>query len=898
MLKKKMLKLMLAVFAISSLFYMENPMENGSVSNTVVAYANTKKKAICKVDKLNVRTDAGTTFPPVYVGEASAFMTLNQEAEVLSEKNGWYQVRFSFNNETVKGFVIGEFVEVKDVKTKKKGKKKAEKTETKKTPSKQMEKVEGSLKKNREILAKVSADALKVRKEAGVSAEQLTLGTIPVKLKKEETVSIFGMKKDEEGKIWYRIKAKFSEQEVDGYAHSDFIKLSVSKKASVLAEVSKKDGIFLYKKATDEKSFVKNKKGSKIKLLKGKSVEIFYEINLDGKKYFKILVRTSKEDFSGYTLAETLQFRFQKEEKPKDTEEEKENLNKQEEDTGENSETETETPKNEKNKVETIEEEMTAEDSIFRSQKGIILSDDTILYNEASFQSVVLVNVETKLPYKLKANSEVMVRKQYTRNKIKWYLITYSMTEDGQTVTGAGFVPAEKVRLTGELVGNATSFPDSWKEMSKEDFERMLEKEGFPESYKEKLRLLHEKHPTWRFEARKLGIDWEDAVSGESRLGLNLIYNNRNVAWKSLEKGAYNWEKDSFIVFDGHSFVNVSNKALRYFMDPRNFLDEQNIFQFELLSYNPIYHTEEGIEKLLADSPMEGEKFTFINEFGEKERLSYAEAFLLAGIYSGVSPYHLATRAKQEVAGGGEFSASASGKLPGFENIFNFYNIGANDSPLPLGAVKNGLGFAKNGRKNRIYNDKLSFNQYIKIPWNNRYRALLGGAAYIGNDYISQGQNTIYLEKFNLTENSTFFHQYMSSVEGPVKEAAYLHKVYKELENLPLVFSIPVIENMPVEPEEKPIDEKNPNNWLSGITVSGYQLMPLFSPDVTEGYEVKVGKKEKTVLILTNAVNKKAEVSGAGVIPLKTKGSTLVELEVKAENGNIRVYKVKIVKEG
>lgn len=897
MLKKKMLQLMVAVFVISSGIYAGKSSGSETLSRRTVAYANTKKKAVCKVDKLNVRADAGTSFPTVFVGDASVFMSLDEEADVISEKNGWYQVRFSFNNETVKGFVIADFVEIKEVKTKKKTKKKSVKKEEKKA-----DKTEGSLNESDEILAKVSADVLKVRSDAGVRAEQAVLEGVPVRLRKDEVVSIVGTKKDGEGKIWYKIKAKVSERQVDGYAHSDFIKLSVSKKKPVIAKIHKKEGIFLYKKATDEKSFVKNKKGNKIKLLKGKSIEIFYEINLDGKKYFKILAKTKKESFSGYTLADHLQFSRKEVKKPQNSEEEKgETKPKEEETKGDISSSPVVEPqKNEETgKVETIVEEITTEDSAFKSQKGIILLGDTILYNEANFGSVVLTDMETKLPYRLKSGLEVLVRKQYTRNKVKWYLITYSMTDDsGKTVTGAGFVPADKVKLTGELVGNSTGFPNSGEEWKEEAFEAKLAAEGFPESYKEKLRVLHEKHPTWRFEARKLGIDWEDAVSGESRLGLNLIYNTRNVAWKSLEKGAYNWEKDSFIVFDGHSFVNVSNKALRYFMDPRNFLDEQNIFQFELLSYNPLYHTEEGIEKLLEESPMEGKKFTFVNEFGERETLSYAEAFLLAGVYSGVSPYHLATRVKQEVAGGGEFSASASGMVAGFENIFNFYNIGANDSPLPLGAVKNGLRFAKNGRKDRAYNDKLSFNQYIKLPWNNRYRALLGGAAYIGNNYISQGQNTIYLEKFNLTENSTFFHQYMSNIEGPMKEAAYIHKAYKELENLPLVFSIPVIENMPLKPEEKPEEEKNPNHWLSELMVSGYQITPNFLPSVTEGYEVRVGRKEKNVTILANSVNRKAEISGNGVVSLHPQGDTLVEIKVKAENGKIRIYKIKIVKEG
>jgi len=77
---------------------------------------------------------------------------------------------------------------------------------------------------------------------------------------------------------------------------------------------------------------------------------------------------------------------------------------------------------------------------------------------------------------------------------------------------------------------------------------------------------------------------------------------------------------------------------------------------------------------------------------------TYADLLLDAAIYSGVSPYHLASRMKQEL---GAFTSnlSISGTVAGYEGIYNFYNIGATSSTLNLGNTKNGLEFGKNGTR-------------------------------------------------------------------------------------------------------------------------------------------------------------------------------------------------------
>lgn len=75
--------------------------------------------------------------------------------------------------------------------------------------------------------------------------------------------------------------------------------------------------------------------------------------------------------------------------------------------------------------------------------------------------------------------------------------------------------------------------------MSDAQFEQAMKNEGFPESYKQSLRALHSAYPYWQFKAYKTGLDWNTAVTEESKTGVNLISNARAKAWKSTEKDAY-----------------------------------------------------------------------------------------------------------------------------------------------------------------------------------------------------------------------------------------------------------------------------------------------------------------------------------------------------------------------
>ena len=100
-------------------------------------------------------------------------------------------------------------------------------------------------------------------------------------------------------------------------------------------------------------------------------------------------------------------------------------------------------------------------------------------------------------------------------------------------------------------------------------------------------------------------------------------------------------------------------------MDPRNFLNEIRLFQFENLSYKESSNQLETIEKILYGTEFYNTKVSYINTSGNTINMieKYSDLILRGAKTSKVSSYHLASRIKQEV---GPFlsHSSISGTVP------------------------------------------------------------------------------------------------------------------------------------------------------------------------------------------------------------------------------------------
>lgn len=322
--------------------------------------------------------------------------------------------------------------------------------------------------------------------------------------------------------------------------------------------------------------------------------------------------------------------------------------------------------------------------------------------------------------------------------------------------------------------------------------------ENFPENYRPYLQELKNKYPNWEFTALYTGLDWNYVISQEYRNDKNLVPLSYSDSWKCTDNGIYNVEIDK-------GWVNASRQAVEFTMDPRNFLNNVRIFQFEKLSYDPNTNTKEGIEKILYGTEFYNRKVSYKTSTGQTINMQekYSDLIWEAAIYSGVSPYHLASRIKQEV---GPFVThnSISGTVAGYEGLYNFYNIGATSSTESLGAIKNGLQFAKDGKS---ASEETKAN--LLIPWNNPRTAIKGGAVFIGSSYIAVGQNNLYLQKFDVNDDrgpDLFWHQYMTNCLAPYSESKGIYNAYSSngMLNSPIRFIIPVYENMPRYMTESP----------------------------------------------------------------------------------------------
>lgn len=441
----------------------------------------------------------------------------------------------------------------------------------------------------------------------------------------------------------------------------------------------------------------------------------------------------------------------------------------------------------------------------------------------------------------------------------KWYKISCG------NVTG--YVSAAYVQLTSS--GSQGS--------SDADFESYMTKQGFPESYKPYLRKLHEQHPKWIFTAQKLGVDWNTALKEECVVGRNLVHSSELASWKSMEKGAYDFNGGYWYGLDG-SWVAASKEIIMYYMDPRNFLNDTYIFMFENQSYDPSYQSESGVKTILADTFMSG-SYTCPDT---RKKYTYSQTFMDAAKKSGVSPYHLASRCRNEQGVNG--APQSLGTVKGYENYFNFFDIQAYATST-MTAAEMGCKYAK------------TTNPTYLLPWTNQYKSIVGGSIFLGTGYITKGQDTLYLQKFDMVDggNGLYYHQYMTCVFGQANEAISLKNAYsQDILNSAMEFKIPVYNNMPDKLCPKPTSSGDNNNYLKSLSVSGTSISPKFDK-FTASYTAKVNAEVSSVTVNANPLGKSAKVSGNGKVSLKT-GENTVKVTCTAASGVKRTYTIKITR--
>lgn len=423
-------------------------------------------------------------------------------------------------------------------------------------------------------------------------------------------------------------------------------------------------------------------------------------------------------------------------------------------------------------------------------------------------------------------------------------------------------------------------------------FEAYLTEQGFPESYKNSLRALHERYPSWEFKAIHTGIEWNDLLANEcNKQGQvkNLVQSPSYAMkynWLSTKVG-YDFAKDEYYPFDGSNWYAASDELVTYYLDPRSYLDETHIFAFESLSYQENTHNIAGIEAILAGSFMHNTKICDATSQRDPDTRLYSEVILQVARDTGVSPYHLASRMTQEMGNSNGDASNGSYIIDGV-SYYNYFNIGAYDGS---NALEEGMKYAAN-----INTPTGSYGR----PWNTVQKSIAGGATFLGEDYIQRGQNTLYTQKFDVVnaDDGLFWRQYMTNVQAPSTECERVYTAYanNNLLTTGLTFNIPVYLNMPAVKSVKPSSFGSPNNWLKTLNIEGYSLTPSFGVNWNNDYSLIVPINVESITISGSTVNANARIiSGMGNIAL-AEGTNYINIDVVAENGSVRTYNLSVIR--
>ena len=281
--------------------------------------------------------------------------------------------------------------------------------------------------------------------------------------------------------------------------------------------------------------------------------------------------------------------------------------------------------------------------------------------------------------------------------------------------------------------------------------------------YADLINKVKKSHPNWQIKILYTGLDWNQVIKNETTAwhGRNLIDASKTGDWIC--------PTCSDKKYDNGSWKCASEATVSYYMDPRNFLNDENIFQFEESIFNSSVHSVEGIMSLTQNTFLSG-----------KEN---AEAILNACKNVNINPYQVTTRIIQEQG----YSGTTMSK--GNNGWYNLFNVGASGNSVSQ-IIANATEYAKNS------------------GWNTLAKSIVGGIDVLKSKYIGIGQNTLYLQKFDVdsSDGTLYYHQYMQNVSAAYSEAILLKNIYKNVGTYEgsLSFVIPVYENMPSEKSPLP----------------------------------------------------------------------------------------------
>ena len=331
---------------------------------------------------------------------------------------------------------------------------------------------------------------------------------------------------------------------------------------------------------------------------------------------------------------------------------------------------------------------------------------------------------------------------------------------------------------------------------------------------KSMIQTLQAQYPNWNFKILYTDLEWSDVIAGE--------YQGHGGSPKNLVQYSNNY-KGAWICpicgdrpYDNGSWRCASEEAIAYMMDPRNSLNASDIFQFEELT-NP------GCDINTVRSMTQG---TFLQGH-EQGIVDTANSY-------GVNGYYIVARLIQEQGRNGSVLVSGTS---GYYNAFNIAATGNTEAEV----IANGLAYAQ------------------KMGWTTLEASIQGGISFVADNYIKNGQNTLYLQKFNVTtsSNGPYVHQYQQNILAAQSEGTTLRNTYIETNSMGSshTFIIPVYKNMPAQASPRPDGSGNATVSSDIVRVNVESTLRLRN-EPNGGTTVGSLKKDEIVTRLEKATEK------------------------------------------
>lgn len=282
--------------------------------------------------------------------------------------------------------------------------------------------------------------------------------------------------------------------------------------------------------------------------------------------------------------------------------------------------------------------------------------------------------------------------------------------------------------------------------------------------YKQAIKDMQARHSNYTFLVYYTGLDWNEVLTaeyqghGRSPKNLFQIGNTYNGMWICPICGTAK--------YDNGSWCCASLESLAYMMDPRNSINDSDVFQFKDLagsdvSYNDIQRVVSGYGSFLNNPEA-------------------IQAIVDASIQYNINGYFLVAKIINEHGKNGSTLSNGKGYNGNYVGVYNYFNIGSTG----------------NGTAN-IINSGLSYAQ--SHGWTSIRASIFGGAQVVKESYIDRySQNTFYYQKFNVSGRSDLAsHQYQQNIMAAQTQGASLKSYYGNNATGQYTFIIPLYKNIP-----------------------------------------------------------------------------------------------------